>query len=54
MIFLKEAKDLRFERFNRAGEKLLGVPRAQLIGKNDYDLFPKSRPIIFRRAIARR
>ncbi|MBL8950590.1 MAG: PAS domain-containing protein [Myxococcaceae bacterium] len=41
MIFVKEAKELRFERFNRAGEELLGVPREQLLGKNDYDFFPK-------------
>lgn len=40
MIFVKDAKDLRFVMFNKAGEELLGVPRADLIGKNDYDLFP--------------
>src|SRR5207248_1722177 len=41
MIFVKDAEDLRFVRFNRAGEELLGVPRDDLIGKNDYDLFPQ-------------
>jgi len=41
MIFLKDAKDLRFARFNRAGENLLGYSRSDLIGKSDYDLFPK-------------
>jgi PAS domain S-box-containing protein len=41
MIFVKEAKDLRFVRMNRAGEELLGFPRENLIGKNDYDFFPK-------------
>ena len=40
MIFVKDAQDLRFVRFNRAGEELLGFPRAALIGKNDYDFFP--------------
>jgi len=40
MIFVKEASELRFERFNRAGEELLGIPRQDLIGKNDYDIFP--------------
>lgn len=41
MIFLKRASDLRFELFNRAGESLLGYDRSALIGKNDYDFFPK-------------
>lgn len=41
MIFVKDAEHLRFVRFNRAGEKLLGTGREELIGKNDYDFFPK-------------
>ncbi len=41
MVFVKEAQDLRFVRFNKAGEELLGHPRSSLLGKNDYDLFPK-------------
>jgi PAS domain S-box-containing protein len=40
MIFLKEATDLRFVIFNRAGEELLGYARRDLIGKNNLDLFP--------------
>jgi len=40
MVFVKSAEDLRFVRFNRAGEELLGYPRADLIGRNDYDFFP--------------
>jgi len=40
MIFLKEAKDLRFVIFNRAGEELLGYDRTALLGKNNLDLFP--------------
>jgi PAS domain S-box-containing protein len=40
MIFLKDADELRFVRFNRAGEDLIGFSRDDLIGKNDYDFFP--------------
>ena len=39
-VFVKEAKELRFVVFNRAGEQLLGRDRAELIGKSDLDLFP--------------
>jgi len=47
MIFVKDAVDLRFVRFNKAGEDLLGMPREELIGKNDYDLFPESQAAFF-------
>ncbi len=47
MIFMKDAKDLRFVLFNRAGEKLLGFPRQDLMGKNDYDFFPKDQADFF-------
>ena len=30
MVFVKDAKDLRFTLFNRAGEKLIGAPREQV------------------------
>jgi len=47
MIFIKEAKELKFIKFNKAGEKLLGYNRKDLIGKNDYDLFPKEQADCF-------
>jgi PAS domain S-box-containing protein len=47
MIFVKEAGELRFTRFNRAGEELLGRSRADLIGKNDFDFFPASQAQAF-------
>ena len=47
MIFVKDAKDLRFLRFNRAGEELLGLSRDDLLGKNDYDFFPKGQADFF-------
>jgi len=40
MMFLKDATDLRFVLFNRAGEELTGFDRQDLLGKNDHDLFP--------------
>ena len=40
MLFLKEAEDLRFVLFNKAGEELLGYDRQELLGKNNLDLFP--------------
>ena len=47
MVFVKDAKSLKFVLFNRAGEELLGYRRADLIGKNDYDLFPKAEADFF-------
>jgi PAS domain S-box-containing protein len=49
MIFVKDAKDLRFVRFNKAGEQLLGRTKKDLIGKNDYDFFPKKEAVFFTR-----
>lgn len=47
MIFIKEAKELRFTRFNKAGEELLGFSKNDLIGKNDFDFFPKEEAEFF-------
>ncbi len=47
MIFIKEAKDLRFVQINRAGEELLGIFKEELLGKNDYDFFPKEQADCF-------
>lgn len=47
MIFVKNAEDLRFVRFNQAGEDLLGYSREDLLGKNDYDLFPPGQADFF-------
>ncbi len=41
MIFVKDARDLKFVRFNRAAENLLGYTREEMLGKSDFDLFPK-------------
>ena len=47
MLFVKDAKTLKFLRFNTAGEKLLGYSRDELMGKNDYDFFPKEQADFF-------
>ena len=47
MIFVKDAKELRFTRFNKAGEELLGYKSEELVGKNDYDFFNKSEADFF-------
>lgn len=47
MIFVKDAKDLRFVLFNKAGEDLLGYSREEMIGKTDFDFFPKKEADFF-------
>ncbi len=47
MIFVKDAKELRFVSFNKAGEELIGLSRESMIGKNDYDFFPKEQADFF-------
>lgn len=47
MIFAKDAASLRFVRLNRAGEQLLGISREQLLGKSDFDLFPRNQAEFF-------
>jgi PAS domain S-box-containing protein len=39
MLFVKDAKRLRFVRLNKAGEELLGYTREEMLGKSDYDFF---------------
>lgn len=40
MVFVKDAQELRFVRVNKAAEELLGMPRHELLNKNDFDFFP--------------
>jgi PAS domain S-box-containing protein len=40
MIFVKDAKELRYVRLNRAGERLTGRPAADFLGRSDEDLLP--------------
>ena len=50
MVFVKDASSGRFILLNRAGEKLLGVSRHDLIGKSDFDLFDHDDAVRFRKA----
>ncbi len=47
MIFVKSAESLRFELFNKAGEELLGIPREDMLGKSDTDIFPPDQAEFF-------
>lgn len=47
MLFIKSASDLKFIHFNKAGEKLLGYRKKDLIGKSDYDFFSKNQADFF-------
>jgi len=47
MVFVKDARDLRFIHFNRAGEELLGITRDRMIGKTDHDFFPAEQADFF-------
>src|SRR4029077_9056654 len=47
MLFIKDSASLRFSRFNRAGEDLLGWPKESVIGKSDYELWPQEQAAFF-------
>ncbi|MCS6318804.1 MAG: PAS domain S-box protein [Nitrospira sp.] len=47
IVFLKDAQELRFVQFNKAGEELIGLPREALLGKNDFDFFPPEQATFF-------
>jgi len=47
MLFIKESASLRFVRFNRAGEDLLGWPRQSLVGKSDFESWPPEQAEFF-------
>ena len=47
MLFVKDAEELRFVRWNKAAEEIVGFSQEQMLGKNDYDFFPKEEADFF-------
>lgn len=48
MIFVKDFdKNLSFSLLNKTGQFLLGIDESALLGKNDYDFFPKEQADFF-------
>ncbi|MDO9185487.1 MAG: PAS domain S-box protein [Bacteroidia bacterium] len=41
IIFVKNVSDLRYVRVNKLVEELFGFSKKEIIGKSDYELFPK-------------
>ncbi len=39
VVFAKDVRELRYVRFNRAAEALLGISREQVIGRTDHEIF---------------
>jgi diguanylate cyclase (GGDEF)-like protein/PAS domain S-box-containing protein len=47
MLFLKDAKELKFKMINKAAEDLMGIDRKHVLEKTDYDIFPKKQADFF-------
>ncbi|CAN5440813.1 EAL domain-containing protein [soil metagenome] len=48
MVFVKRADDHSYVLLNRAGEKILGHARAEMIGRTDADFYPPEQAAIYR------
>jgi PAS domain S-box-containing protein len=49
MVFIKDARELRFIHVNHTGEELLGLTTHELLGRSDYDFFPEAQAEFFTR-----
>ncbi|GAW68499.1 hypothetical protein GPEL0_01r4871 [Geoanaerobacter pelophilus] len=43
VVFAKEVQELRFVTINKACQEVFGLSRAEVLGRTNYDLFPKER-----------
>lgn len=48
MVFVKRADDHSYVLLNRAGEKILGHSRADMVGRTDADFYPPEQAAIYR------
>ncbi|MGB8645802.1 MAG: GAF domain-containing protein [Anaerolineae bacterium] len=46
-LFTKDARDLKYLRWNKAEEEMIGRSRDQIIGKTPYDLYPQEQADMF-------
>jgi PAS domain S-box-containing protein len=47
MLFIKDAQELRFVRFNKTGADMLGYSVSDFLGKNDFDFFEETQARTF-------
>lgn len=47
MVFIKDAEQLRFIRWNKAAEDLTGFQESEMVGKGDHDFFAKEEADFF-------
>jgi len=47
MVFVKDAKYLKFIRYNKAASELTGIKEDEILGKTDYDFSPKEEADFF-------
>jgi len=46
-LFIKDAEKLKYLHLNNSFEKLVGQPKEKMLGKSDYDFFPKEQADFF-------
>jgi PAS domain S-box-containing protein len=47
IVFAKEARELRYVTFNKAAEERLGYARGEMLGRTDFDIFPREQATLF-------